>query len=686
MPPSVRQGSPRGPLTAVAGLLAAAGVIFGFRLLSPAYPGGDLLYHGALALDLLRGGLPMEGVYAGLPAYYPPGYHVLLAALVGTLGIAPVDAAGVMFVALLPILVIGTYLLAARLTGRPWVAVLAVALTLFGGAYDLNPVRQWVNSLFMSGHAAWTAYPRDLVFAILPFAGYAFVRAMEPAVPGRRTVAWAVVAGLLLGGAALSQVQLLLPIPFAFAVTAVVAARDPSRRRRAILVLVLVGALAAVVASPWIVGTIADLRRNGGVALDSSDQLLPARFGFWRYPREFGLLLPLGLLGAGAALLFLRRADGPRPAGGPSSWRPALPEGGVLLAAWWVLPFTMAVLYDPSWPLEDALRPQRLWLISSQPLAILAAVGLVTIAEHLLLVRGRRMVVAAVVAAALLASVPATYATASLVARTWTRDTYAMLDRELDRVPHFASLLGREGPRETMLAPEDWSALAWFETGLPVVAIVPPGYAKLAFDPARFTDASQEARRAALVEGWSGDVSRLAAVADRFAATRIIIPRDGDRWALLDLAAAAVVRSDPTAAQDAQIVEGNGWDAVDLEPGQRLVLPAGPSGQIDVAVRVVRTATGNQPTTGQRLRVLAVPADGAGTGRVLGVIEIPAGPDDWARGRTTVTIAPDERLVLELVTPAVVQAVTGWVPRPEVPAGWRVAAETAEAAVLERAP
>ncbi len=164
------------------GLLVLAAVVFGFRLLAPAYPGGDLLYHGALALDLLRDGLPMEGAYAGLPTYYPPGYHVLLAALIGAFGASPVTAPTILFVLLLPVLPLGTFLLSDRLTGRPWVAVLAVALTLFGGAYDLNAGRQWVNSLFMGGHAACTVYPRDLVFAILPFAAYAFVRALEPAV------------------------------------------------------------------------------------------------------------------------------------------------------------------------------------------------------------------------------------------------------------------------------------------------------------------------------------------------------------------------------------------------------------------------------------------------------------------------------------------------------------------------
>ena len=50
------------------------------------------------------------------------------------------------------------------------------------------------------------------------------------------------------------------------------------------------------------------------------------------------------------------------------------------------------------------------------------------------------------------------------------------------------------------------------------------------------------------------------------------------------------------------------------------------------------------------------------------------------------TLAPGERLAVEAVTPAVLQSVAGWAPRPDLPAGWRVAAETDEATVLERAP
>lgn len=684
MRPSVRQwGAASAPIIALVGLVGIAAVVYGSRILAPAYPGGDLLYHGALALGLLHGAFPLEGAYAGLPAYYPPGYHALLALVVAGLGVTPLAAAAVLFVALLPVLPVGTFLLARRVTGRPWVAIVAVALTLFGGAYNLTALRQWVNSLFVGGQAAYTLFPRDVVFAILPLAAWSFLHALEPVNGERRWAAWAAGAGVLLGAAALVQVQLLLPIPFALGAAGLaLAARDPRHRAQAVVALAVTGAVALLVVAPWLAQTADEIRRNGGVALDSSDQLEPARFGFWSYPREFGLLLPFGIVGAGVGLLLLGRPDGPRPLGAPGRWHPSPTVGGLLLAVWWALPFVLGIAYNPSWPLEDALRPQRLWLIASQPLAILAAIGLVAAAEHLLGRRRATWVAPAVAIAVLVSALPATAATVVVAARAWTTDTYAMLDRRADHVPGFDALLGRAGPRETVLAPEDWSAPLWFETGLPVVALVPPGYAKLAFDPGRFTPASQDQRRAAMVQAWSGDPAALTAVADQFGATRIVIPRDGNRWALVDEAVAALARADPAAAPGAKVATGNGWDAIDLEPGGRLLLPAGPTGAIALGVRVTRDR--NQAAGAVQLRVLAVSVDGSGAGRLVGTLDIPAANADWRRGRLDVDLRPGERLTLEATTTARIQAVIEWTNSTSPPAGWQVATETSEAIVLER--
>ena len=190
-----------------------------------------------------------------------------------------------------PVLPLTTYLLARRLTGRPNVAILAAVLTAFGGGFDLSPDRLWVNSLFPSGQEAYPLYPRDLVFGLLPLAIWAFIRALDE--PGR-WLRWSLFSGAILGICGLIQVQLLLPIPLVLGVPAVALAwRQPAHRRTVLASLAVAGLVALGFVAPWIVEVAGQIGSNGGVALDSADSLQPARFGFWSYPVQFGLLLPL---------------------------------------------------------------------------------------------------------------------------------------------------------------------------------------------------------------------------------------------------------------------------------------------------------------------------------------------------------------------------------------------------------
>ena len=255
-------------------LIVAAEIVGGWRVIGPNWPGGDLLYHSALANAILHGELPPGGAYAGLPSYYPPGFHAMAAAVMAVLGFAFSRADQLLTLAWLPVLPVGTFLLARWLTGRPWVAVLAATLTVFAGAYDLSAGRLWVNSLFMVGHEAYPLYPRDVVFALLPFAFLAFFKALAADGP-RPALTWAAIAGVLFGTCSLVQVQLLLPIPIALVAVVIVAAiRSPERRWQTVGVLLLTGGLAAALFAPWFLGQLEAIRRNGGVALESADTLV----------------------------------------------------------------------------------------------------------------------------------------------------------------------------------------------------------------------------------------------------------------------------------------------------------------------------------------------------------------------------------------------------------------------------
>ncbi len=683
------------PIVGLALLLVVTELVDAIRIVGPAWQGGDLLYHSALAHAILRGELPPGGPYAGLPTYYPPGFQVMLAAVMGGLGLDAVRADQLLTLVWLPVLPIGTFLLVRRLTGRPWVAVLAATLTVFGGAYNLHAGRLWVNSLFMAGQETYPLYPRDVVFALLPFATLAFLRGLTASRPVA-SLAWALVAGGLLGVGALVQVQLLLPIPVSLGtVVLAVAIRRPELRRRAIGVLVVVAIVGVGLLAPWLLSQLDAIQRNGGVALDSADSLAPARFGPWSYPREFGLLLPFGLVGAGVSLLFVRRPDGPRPGGDDlGSWRPAVPEEALGLVAWFGLAFVLGVSYRPDWPLEDALRPQRLWLIAGQPMAALAAIGLVAAAEDLTgrlrpsRIASRTLTVGLMAAAGLAICLPSTVATVRLLAATWTVPGYAALDLQADHVASFGELVPPGGPRATVLTYEDWSSLAWFETGDTVVGLLPAGYAKLAYDPAIFTGHGQSERRADVLRAFDGDPVDLAAVAATYDAASIVLARRGAALGAFDAMAVPAAAGPGALIGTAEVVTGNGWDALAMQPGTTLDFATRIDGRIHLEIRLAPAEIGVS-TPERRFDVAAVGADGAVRSSVT--VQVPVTrTDPWQIAVTDLDLTIGDRLRLEALDPLTVQSVRGFLPADGLLAvgsspipGWRVTVAMPNAVALE---
>jgi hypothetical protein len=662
---------------ALVGILGLVLVVHGWRAILPFFVGGDLLYHWGLTHTILLGSFPAEGPYAGLPAYYPPGFHLILAALASLPGPDLPGATALLGFVWLPVIPLGAYLLARRLSGRADVALVAAALTAFGGGLDFSNDRLWVNSMFMGGQVASPIYPRDLVFGILPFAVLAFLRATDG---GHRWTGWAVVAGGLLGLCGLIQVQLLLPIPFALAALAVARAwRDRGRVRPALGALVVSGVVAVALVGPWLAYLAGIIRTNGGVSIESSEDLLPVRIGFWDYPIQFGLILPLAVIGAGVVLLFLRRPDGPRPDGTRGRWAPRPAEGPLVLLPWWIVPFALAVLYQPTWPLEDALRPQRMWLLSSQPGLILAAMGLVALAEAIAAwPRSRfRRAVPLVIAGIVVASAPATLATTGLMTSLWTEPRYAHLRLGPDRVPAMDTLLEVRSPRPTILTYEDWSALVWYETGAAVVAIEPPGYAKLAFDPAAFTGYGQAERRSDLAAALRGDMAGLVATAERYGADRIVLARRGATVGLIGqpavLAAAAGGASGTTRA-----LQGNGWDAVVLEAGATLTVPVVTAGKVDLEIRLL-IGSFVDPATRPRFRLHA-------GNLVTELMAIPVEDEDFTVVTTTFYLPAGAPLRIEGIDPITVQSITGFVADPGPPQGWTAVTQTDDAIVWQRSP
>ena len=669
---------------ALIGILALAVVVHGWRALLPFYIRGDLLYHWGLTHTILLGAFPPQGPYPGLPAYYPPGFHLILAGLAQLPGLDVQSATMLLGILWLPVIPLGAYLLARRITGRTDVALIAAALTAFGGGFDVSLDRLWVNSMSMAGQVAYPVYPRDLVFGLLPFAMLAFIRAADG---GRRWLGWAALAGVLVGVCGLIQVQLLLPIPFALATYALVVARRARSPWHAFGALVMAGLVAAALISPWLVFIARTIARNGGVSIESSEDLLPVRIGFWNYPIQFGIILPLAIAGVGLVLLLLRRgAD--VPAAVTESWSPRTATGGALLLAWWAVPFALAVAYQPTWPLEDAVRPQRMWLLASQPGLILAAMGVVALVEAVAARRSSvfapavRRTLPVFAAVVLIASLPTTAATARLMTFLWVEPRYAHLQLDRDHVPDFRRLLDVRAPRPTVLAYEDWSSLVWYETGAAVVAVEPPGYAKLAFDPEQFTGVSQSQRRTDLATGLSGDVARLVATADRYGADRIVLARRDGALGLFGQPA-SLSAALGTVEGPSTVAQGNGFDTVVLEPGSRLTLPiADVSGPIDLELRAAFegvSAPGGTPTAG-RLRVRV--------GEESPIeLSVPALPEvELSVVATQIDRPAGAPIVVEAVDRIILQGVTAFVTDPGPPPGWTIATESTDAVVWRRTP
>jgi hypothetical protein len=230
---------------------------------------------------------------------------------------------------------------------------------------------------------------------------------------------------------------------------------------------------------------------------------------------------------------------------------------------------------------------------------------------------------------------------------------------------------------------EDWSSLVWYETGDWVVAVKPPGYAKLAFDPLVFTGHGQDARRADLARAFRGDPGELTGVADAYGADRILLARRDDRWGAVQQVAALAARVPGALTGPATVVDGNGWDDVDLAPGARLAFELAAADQpLHLELRFAGEV-GNRGAPERRLRLLAT---GNGAERDLADLVLPATEvDEWQVIPADVELRSGERLAVEAIDEVALQSFLGFLAT-TAPPDWQTVTTTPDAVVLGRAP
>ena len=200
------------------------------------------------------------------------------------------------------------------------------------------------------------------------------------------------------------------------------------------------------------------------------------------------------------------------------------------------------------------------------------------------------------------------------------------------------------------------------------MALDPPGYAKLAFDPATLhRPCAGRASRRTSPRHSPGTPRPWPAIADRYGADEILLARRPGGWGLVDIVASRALAVDRPGAA---IRDGNGWDLVDLDAGARLALPLRSSGAIALELRF-EGRRDNRPQPARRFRLIAV--DPAGAERTLSDMVVPeSGSDDWAVLEASIVLPAGDSLIAEAVDPLTIQSVRGFVPQ-AMPPGWRIA-------------
>jgi hypothetical protein len=619
---------------------------------------GDTIYHRAVMAEVQAGELLPGGPYAGLPAFYSPLFHYL-ATGIGTIGnVELTEAIRVLSILFAPLTPLAAYWLARVLGLDRASALVGAFFSTFAGAIKTTEDRVWVDALFVGQHNFFPVFPRDIAFLLLPLGlGCVYRGIVDGWRPG------GVLAGLAFGLMILAHTQTaVFAAPLIAIYLAVVLLLRRDLLQRIIRVSIVTGVVALGISAFWWGWQIVMIlqSRSFGVAMPA--YRVPVKLTLEELPAEFGVFLilaPVGLFLTGRRVLRERSL------------------AALLLLVWFLVPALLAIFRPTGFPGGDTFFPRRLWQFASQPLMLMAGLGLV-----MGLLRPMRprwsLIYAALVAICLAASVPGSLGTRDRVAEFWNEPEFGDQTWELDGNFALGPYLAAEGRRDglsTVLAPTPEATLVWYYAGQKVVYLHPTAAIKLAYDVQRMTGFGEAERASDLVKAYTGDPAVLTSVAEKYGARYVVLKRLGDHLAGIDLPADGL--ASPTEARNTgKIVETNHYEYLAVAPNDKVTLNVwSPTDRVATLVLRAKRRNRAQATLG----TLSV----NGTPTTIADSELPR--DTWADLRRDVTVkAGHNEIRLESAAQMEVIRVAAYsLTLADLPSTWRVAHQDGWYVVLD---
>ncbi|MGE3913529.1 MAG: hypothetical protein AB7K36_29535 [Chloroflexota bacterium] len=608
---------------------------------------GDTIYHHAVMAEVQAGELLPGGPYAGLPAFYSPLFHYMAAAIGMVAGIELTEAIRVISIIFAPLTPLAAFWLARTLGMDRASALVGAFFSTFAGAIKTTEDRVWVDALFVGQHNFFPVFPRDIAFLLLPLGlGCVYRGVVDGWRPG------GVLAGLAFGLMILAHTQTAV---FAAPLIAIYFALVLLLRRnlfRPMLTVSIVTSLVTLgVSAFWWVWQIVELVQSQSFSVEMPAYRVPVKLALEEFPAEFGVFLilaPVGLFLVGRRLIRERSL------------------AALLLLTWFLVPVILAIFRPTGFPGGDTFFPRRLWQFASQPLMLMAGLGLVVGLLRPLRPR-RSLIFATLVAVGLAASVPGSIGTAERVGEFWNQPDFGDQRWDLDGNFAMGPFLAAEARRDglsTVLAPTPEATLVWYYSGQKVVYLHPTAAIKLAYDVRRMTGFGEDERAADLVRAYNGDPATLAATAEKYGARYVVLKRLGDQFAGVDVPADGLVS--PTGARSTgRIVETNHYEYLAVSPDNTVTVNIWSPSDRTAAV-VLRAKRRNR--AGATLGTISV----NGVRTTISDSELPR--DTWADVRRDIqlqagtnTVTLDSAATLEIIRLAAYTLTTA-----DLPPDWRI--------------